>query len=82
METITKVELYNGKIKLGEMTVAPYSFTLKDLSDGSYSLKAVATDNLKATTTSSSLDLEVKPLIMKTVNSLICIRIRMTAAFQ
>jgi hypothetical protein len=57
---ITKVELFNGGIKLGERTTAPYSFTLKDLPEGSYSLIAVATDNLKATTTSSSLDLEVK----------------------
>jgi hypothetical protein len=60
--SITKVELFNGSIKLGERTAAPYSFTLKDLPEGSYSLKAVATDNLKATTTSSSFDLEVKPI--------------------
>lgn len=58
--SITKVELFNGSIKLGERTEVPYSFTLKDLPEGSYSLKAVATDNLKATTTSSSFDLEVK----------------------
>jgi hypothetical protein len=58
--SITKVELFNGSIKLGERTAAPYSFTLKDLPEGSYSLKAVATDNLKATTTSPSLDLEVR----------------------
>jgi len=56
---ITKVELLNGSIKLGERTEAPYSFTLKDLPEGFYSLKAVATDNLKATTISSSLDLKV-----------------------
>jgi hypothetical protein len=58
--SITKVELFNGSIKLGERTAAPYSFTLKDLAEGSYSLKAVATDNLSATTTSPSLDLEVR----------------------
>ena len=57
--TISNVELFNGTVKLAEMNAAPYSFTLKDLSEGSYSLKAVATDNLKATTTSSSLDLQV-----------------------
>ena len=56
---ITKVELFNGSVKLDERTTAPYSFTLKDLPEGSYSLKAVATDNLKATTISSSLDLQV-----------------------
>ena len=56
---ISKVELFNGAIKLGERTAAPYSFTLKDLPEGSYSLKAVATDDLKATTASSILDLQI-----------------------
>lgn len=57
--SITKVELFNGAAKLYEKTVAPYSFTLKDLPAGSYELKAVATDNMKASSTSSSLDLTV-----------------------
>lgn len=61
--SITKVELFNEGIKLGEMTVSPYSFTIKDLPAGSYALKAVATDNMKASSTSSSLDLTVIPLI-------------------
>ena len=51
--TISKVELFSGTIKLDEMTAAPYSFTLKDLAEGSYSLMAVATDNMSATTTSA-----------------------------
>ncbi len=53
--SITKVELFNGAIKIGETTTAPYSFTLKDLPEGSYSLTAVATDNMKSVTTSSAL---------------------------
>lgn len=57
--SITKVELFNGVEKLYEKTAAPYSFTLKDLPAGSYALKAVATDNLKATSSSSSVDLTV-----------------------
>jgi hypothetical protein len=57
--SITKVELFNGAAKLYEKTAAPYSFTLKDLPAGSYELKAVATDNMKASSTSSSLDLTV-----------------------
>ncbi|MDZ7634085.1 MAG: Ig-like domain-containing protein [Bacteroidales bacterium] len=57
--SITKVELFNGVEKLGEMTSAPYSFTLKDLPAGSYLLKAVATDNLKATAASSQLEFMV-----------------------
>jgi uncharacterized protein (DUF2141 family) len=57
--SITKVELFNGAAKLGERTAAPYSFTLKELQAGSYILEAVATDNLKASSTSSTLDLTV-----------------------
>jgi hypothetical protein len=54
------VALYNGTIKLGERTTAPYSFSLKDLEAGVYSLHATATDNLNSTTKSSVLDFEVK----------------------
>jgi uncharacterized repeat protein (TIGR02059 family) len=53
--TISMVELFNGTVKLGERTAAPYSFNLKDLEEGVYSLHAVATDNLKSATTSASL---------------------------
>lgn len=58
--TISKVELFNGTIKLGEKSTAPYSFTLKDLQEGAYSLHAVATDNLKVATNSASLEFHVK----------------------
>jgi len=61
--SITKVELFNGAVKLHEKTAAPYSFTLKDLPAGSYELKAVATDNMKDSATSSSIDLTVSSYI-------------------
>jgi hypothetical protein len=61
--SITKVELFNGAVKLYEKTAAPYSFTLKDLPAGSYELKAVATDNMKASATSTSIDLTVTSYI-------------------
>jgi len=57
--SIQSVALYNGSIKLGEMTNAPYVFTLKDLEEGSYSLHAVATDNLKSSSTSGALEFHV-----------------------
>ena len=57
--TINKIVIFNGTTKLGERTAAPYSFTVKDLSSGTYSLKAVAIDNLKATSTSLVLELKV-----------------------
>jgi hypothetical protein len=57
--SISKVELYNGSKKLAEMTVAPYSFTLKNLQAGSYNLKAVATDNLNTSAVSAALEVSV-----------------------
>ena len=58
--SIHSVALYNGNKILGERTVAPYSFSLKDLNEGEYSLHATATDNLNLTTKSALLEFEVK----------------------
>lgn len=57
--SISKIEIYNGSVKLAETSSAPYSFTLKDLPEGTYNLKAVATDNLKASSVSSVLQFSV-----------------------
>jgi uncharacterized repeat protein (TIGR02059 family) len=57
--SISKVEFFNGAIKLIELTSAPYTYTWKDVAAGSYSITAVATDNLNATTTSSPIEFEV-----------------------
>ena len=57
--TITKVEFFNGPVRLVELNSAPYSYTWKDVSAGSYSITAVATDNLNASTTSSSIEFVV-----------------------
>ena len=57
--SISKIELFNGSVKLMEISSAPYSFTLKDLPEGTYNLKAVATDNLNASTVSSILQFSV-----------------------
>ena len=46
--TITKVEFYNGTLKLGEDLSAPYSFTVSNLTTGNYSLTAKAIDNAEA----------------------------------
>lgn len=50
--TVTKVEFYNGSTKLGEKTTAPYDFSWTNVTAGTYSLTAKATDNLGASTTS------------------------------
>ncbi|UHG92665.1 Ig-like domain-containing protein [Spirosoma oryzicola] len=57
--TITKVEFYNGSTKLGETTSAPYQFAWNNVSAGTYTLTAKATDNLGATTTSASVTIQV-----------------------
>jgi hypothetical protein len=51
--TISKVEFYNGGVKLGESATAPYSFSWNNVSGGTYLLTAIATDNSGAHTTSS-----------------------------
>ena len=57
--TISKVELFNGDNKIAERTSGPYSFTIKDLPEGTYIFNAIATDNMQSATTSPSLDLKV-----------------------
>jgi len=59
--SISKVEFFAGSTKLGEDTVSPYSFVWQNPSAGSYSLTAVATDNLGATSTSAPVPVTVMP---------------------
>ncbi|MBE0676078.1 MAG: right-handed parallel beta-helix repeat-containing protein, partial [Bacteroidales bacterium] len=61
--SISSVALYNGNIRLGVLTAAPYTFTLKELEEGSFSLHAEATDNLNLTVKSASLEFHVTPFI-------------------
>jgi hypothetical protein len=42
---IAKVEFYNGSTKLGEDGSSPYSFTWSNVGAGTYTIKAVATDD-------------------------------------
>ena len=57
--TISKVEFYNGTALLGSATAAPYSFTWNSAPAGTYSLTAVATDNLGGSTTSAAVSVNV-----------------------
>ncbi len=43
--TISKVEFYAGATKLGEDTIAPYTYDWSNVTAGTYSLTARATDN-------------------------------------
>lgn len=51
--SVTKVDFYNGTTLLGSDATSPYSFAWNNVAAGTYSLKAVASDNAGATTTSS-----------------------------
>jgi hypothetical protein len=51
--TVSKVEFYSGSTKLGEDTIAPYSYSWTNVLGGRYELKTVATDNDGATGSSS-----------------------------
>jgi len=57
--TISKVEIKSGNITLAEFSTGPYEFTLNDIDTGTYIIYAVATDNLNASNTSSSIEFHV-----------------------
>lgn len=57
--TVSQVDFYVGTTLLGTDTTSPYSFAWNNVPAGSYSLTAVATDNLGATTTSASISITV-----------------------
>jgi len=67
--SVSKIEFYNGSVKLVELTSTPYTYTWKDVAAGKYSITAVATDNLNDTTISSPVEFEVGSTVKYDVNS-------------
>jgi len=59
--TISKLEFFNGAIKLGELTAPPYQFNWTNVKSGTYALIAIATDNLNASSTSTSVVIHINP---------------------
>jgi uncharacterized protein (TIGR03437 family) len=57
--TISKVEFFNGKTKLGESSSAPFSLTLDSLPAGNHQLTAKATDNRGKAISSSAVSITV-----------------------
>jgi hypothetical protein len=51
--TVAKVDFFNGTALLGSDTTSPYTFSWNNVPAGSYSLKAVATDNAGASASST-----------------------------
>lgn len=60
--TISKVQFYNGTTLLGTDTTSPYAYSWANVPAGTYSLTAMATDNLGATSTSSPVTVTVNAL--------------------
>jgi len=58
--SVTKVEFYNGSAKLGERTSSPFSFTWKDVPEGTYSITAAATDNANSRTVTPPVSVVVE----------------------
>ncbi len=60
--TVAKVDFYSGTTLLATDTSAPYTYNWTNVAVGSYSLTAVATDNLGAVTTSAAVAVSVTTL--------------------
>ncbi|HPR13112.1 MAG TPA: Ig-like domain-containing protein, partial [Bacteroidales bacterium] len=58
--SVIKVEFYQGTVKLGEVSSAPYSYTWKEVAEGSYSITAAATDNQNRRTVSAAVTVVVE----------------------
>ncbi|MBC7450521.1 MAG: discoidin domain-containing protein, partial [Cytophagales bacterium] len=63
--SIAKVEFFNGATKIGEDLTSPYSFEWLNVSTGTYTLTAKATDNLggTATSTAASITVDQAPVV-------------------
>jgi hypothetical protein len=57
--SIASVAFFQGNTLLGTATASPYTYTWSNVAVGSYSLTAVATDNMGASTTSNAVTVTV-----------------------
>jgi hypothetical protein len=57
--SVSQVAFYNGQTLLGTDTSSPYTFSWTNVTPGSYTLTAIATDNLGATKTSTPITIQV-----------------------
>ncbi|MBI3730906.1 MAG: hypothetical protein HY254_21555 [Burkholderiales bacterium] len=63
--TISKVEFFNGATSIATVTQSPYKTNWENVSQGSYSVTAKATDNLGAMTTSTPVQVAVTKNVPK-----------------
>lgn len=57
--TVSKVEFFQGSVKLGEDTTSPYSYDWINVAAGDYVLTAKATDNAGEIATSAGINISV-----------------------
>ncbi len=57
--TVARVDFYQGTTLLGTSSTSPYTVTWSNVTGGTYSLTAVATDNLGASKTSTAVSITV-----------------------
>ena len=69
--TVAKVDFYNNGQFFGSSITSPYVVTSPNLSVGSYSFSAIATDNQGAATASNSLPVQIYPALTATGSALI-----------
>lgn len=67
--TVEKVDFYQGATLLGTDMTSPYTFTWANVSSGSYSITAKATDNAAGVTTSTPITLIVNALPNVSISS-------------
>ena len=67
--SIAQVQFYNGTTLIGTATQSPYSITWGNVAAGSYSLTAVASDNLGGSTTSAPVSVTVLAATISTVGA-------------
>jgi chitinase len=60
---LSKVDFYNGATLLGTDNTAPYSYTWTNVTAGTYSITAKATDNENASTTSTAVSVTVNTVV-------------------
>src|SRR6185295_1284653 len=58
---VTQVSFYNGTSLIGTDPLPPYTLSWTNVPNGTYTLTAVATDDLGATTTSGAVTVQVVP---------------------
>ncbi|MBO9702151.1 MAG: hypothetical protein J7604_18220, partial [Sporocytophaga sp.] len=71
--TVSSVAFYNGSLLLGTDNTTPYSYTIAGATAGTYSLTAVATDNLGGKTTSAVVSVKVENVLTVGINGPSCL---------